>query len=73
MGWTPEMQRDFIKLDLGPALHGSGLQDIKLMILDDQRLFLPHWAKIVGRVCTDSSLLFCLLGNIVNLLHCLLL
>lgn len=48
MGWTPEMQRDFIKLDLGPALHSNGLQGVKLMILDDQRLFLPHWANIVG-------------------------
>ncbi|XP_025078036.1 glucosylceramidase-like [Pomacea canaliculata] len=43
MGWTPETQRDFIKLDLGPALHANGFQDIKLMILDDDRLFLPEW------------------------------
>ena len=48
MGWTPEMQRDFVKLDLGPALHSNGLQHVQLMIMDDQRLFLPYWAKVVS-------------------------
>lgn len=47
MGWTAEMQRDFIVEDLGPALKQNGYGDVKLMILDDQRLFLPHWADIV--------------------------
>ncbi|XP_076102150.1 lysosomal acid glucosylceramidase-like [Mytilus galloprovincialis] len=47
MGWTPQQQRDFIKLDLGPALHQGGYKDVKLMVLDDQRLLLPYWADIV--------------------------
>lgn len=47
MGWFPEQQRDFIKLDLGPALHSSGHGDVKLMVLDDQRLLLPYWADTI--------------------------
>ncbi|KAL8563546.1 hypothetical protein ACOMHN_060862 [Nucella lapillus] len=47
MGWTPQMQRDFVKLDLGPTLHSNGLQDVRLMIMDDQRLLLPYWARII--------------------------
>ena len=47
MGWTPVQQRDFIALDLGPALEKNGLQHIKLMILDDARVLLPYWAEQV--------------------------
>ena len=46
-GWTPDQQRDFIAKDLGPALHAHGYQDIKLMMLDDQRLLLAYWADTV--------------------------
>ncbi|XP_076443700.1 lysosomal acid glucosylceramidase-like [Babylonia areolata] len=47
MGWTPQTQRDFVKLDLGPALHTNNLKDVQLMIMDDQRLLLPYWANII--------------------------
>jgi glucosylceramidase len=47
LGWTPELQRDFIGEDLGPALEAAGFGHVKLMILDDQRAFLPYWADIV--------------------------
>lgn len=47
LGWTPELQRDFIAKDLGPALEANGFGDVKLMILDDQRVFLPYWADVV--------------------------
>ncbi|XP_051901585.1 lysosomal acid glucosylceramidase [Pristis pectinata] len=47
LGYTPELQRDFIALDLGPALHNSAHKNVKLMMLDDQRLLLPYWAKVV--------------------------
>lgn len=47
MGFTPEMYRDFIKMDLGPALEKAGYGKVKLMMLDDQRLFLIDWAKVV--------------------------
>ena len=46
-GFTAEMQRDFIKSDLGPALSDSKYSYLKLMILDDQRIFLPTFANIV--------------------------
>lgn len=44
--FTAAHQRDFVVRDLGPALarsrHGT-----RLLILDDQRILLPHWAKVV--------------------------
>ena len=43
MHFSIEMERDFAKLDLGPAMEAAGLSDIKLMILDDQSIFLPEW------------------------------
>lgn len=56
MGFTPEQQRDFIKLDLGPALHNSSFGNIKLMILDDNRLLLPYWAEQVSVLTKHISL-----------------
>lgn len=47
LGFTPEMQRDFIAKDLGPALAENGFSHVKLMILDDVRTFLPYWAEVV--------------------------
>jgi len=46
-GYTPEMQRDFIKNNLGPALHQNGFQNVSIMIMDDNRLMLPSWARAV--------------------------
>ncbi|XP_007525464.1 lysosomal acid glucosylceramidase isoform X1 [Erinaceus europaeus] len=47
LGFTPEHQRDFISRDLGPALANSSHRDVRLLMLDDQRLLLPHWAQVV--------------------------
>ncbi|KAJ8289990.1 hypothetical protein GJAV_G00007490 [Gymnothorax javanicus] len=47
LGFTPETQRDWVSMDLGPALAQSQHQRTQLLILDDQRLLLPHWAKVV--------------------------
>ncbi|KAH9514497.1 hypothetical protein Btru_025447 [Bulinus truncatus] len=47
MGFTPEMQRDFIKFDLGPALQNSSYKNIKLMMLDDIKLFVITWVKTI--------------------------
>ncbi|XP_060062556.1 lysosomal acid glucosylceramidase-like isoform X1 [Ylistrum balloti] len=47
MGWSPETQRDFIAMDLGPAMVQSGFDHVKIMIMDDTRLFLPIWAEEV--------------------------
>ena len=49
MGWNPTQQRDFIALDLGPALQKNGFDDVKLMILDDARFLLPYWAEQVRK------------------------
>lgn len=48
MFFNAETQRDFIKKHLGPTLQKSELgKDVALIILDDQRFFLPHWADVV--------------------------
>ncbi|NWI18143.1 GLCM Glucosylceramidase, partial [Crypturellus soui] len=48
LGFTAEQQRDFIARDLGPALANSSHRGVRLIILDDNRLHLPHWAKVVS-------------------------
>lgn len=49
LGFTPELQRDFIKLDLGPALEsaGYGPNTTQLMIFDDQRSKIHIWADTI--------------------------
>ncbi|KAH7962396.1 hypothetical protein HPB52_015885 [Rhipicephalus sanguineus] len=49
LGFTVNNQRDFVKLDLGPALAeaGYGVDKLQLMILDDNRIVLPHWTDVV--------------------------
>ncbi|KAJ6657020.1 hypothetical protein lerEdw1_003021 [Lerista edwardsae] len=47
LGFTAEQQRDFIAEDLGPALANSSHKNIRLIILDDNRINLPYWAKVV--------------------------
>ncbi|NXY51700.1 GLCM Glucosylceramidase, partial [Ceuthmochares aereus] len=44
--FTAAQQRDFIVCDLGPALARSSHRT-QLIILDDQRIHLPLWAKVV--------------------------
>ncbi|NWU49941.1 GLCM Glucosylceramidase, partial [Dromas ardeola] len=46
IAFTAEQQRDFVVRDLGPALARSPHRT-RLIILDDQRIHLPHWAKAV--------------------------
>ncbi|XP_056142438.1 lysosomal acid glucosylceramidase isoform X2 [Lampris incognitus] len=46
MGFTPEEQRDWVAMDLGPAVHTSAHAHTHILILDDNRLLLPHWAKV---------------------------
>ena len=48
LAFTPSQQRDFIKTCLGPALKASvATRNLKLMMLDDQRAYLPDWVKTV--------------------------
>ncbi|XP_069957548.1 lysosomal acid glucosylceramidase isoform X2 [Cherax quadricarinatus] len=51
MGWTPAQQTAWVGEHLGPTLRAHGYHDLKLMILDDQRIELPLWAE---EVLTDS-------------------
>ncbi|NXJ70415.1 GLCM Glucosylceramidase, partial [Rostratula benghalensis] len=46
IAFTAVQQRDFVVRDLGPALARSPHRT-RLIILDDQRIHLPHWAKAV--------------------------
>lgn len=49
MLFSPENERDFVKLHLGPMVQSSSHSNVKIIMLDDQRLFLPFWAeKILG-------------------------
>ncbi|XP_067942869.1 putative glucosylceramidase 4 [Watersipora subatra] len=47
LGFTAEMQRDFIISDLGPALHAGGYADLNLMVFDDSVLEVSSWAKTI--------------------------
>lgn len=47
LAFTPQIQRDFIKRDLGPALTDAGYGNLKLMMLDDHRLGIRYWASVV--------------------------
>ena len=44
MGFTAETERDFVNKDLGPTLAQFGYSDVKLMMLDDARIFVQPWA-----------------------------
>ena len=47
MGFIGSTERDFVKKDLGPALAKSGYDNVKLMILDDNRLTLSRFTEEV--------------------------
>lgn len=52
MCFPPDKHRDFLKMNLGPALQkaGYGIEKLKLMILDDLRVFLPNWVEVVRKL-----------------------
>lgn len=64
MLFSPENERDFVKFHLGPMAQNSSYKDVKIIMLDDQRLFLPFWAQKVSQF----------VGNILNCIehsaHC---
>ncbi|KHN81497.1 Glucosylceramidase [Toxocara canis] len=48
MFFSSESERNFVRNHLGPTLKNSTLgKDIALMVMDDQRYFLPHWADVI--------------------------
>ncbi|MCU0332770.1 MAG: hypothetical protein MUC75_05370 [Ignavibacteriaceae bacterium] len=46
MHFTPETQNEFIKKYLGPKLFENGFKDVKLLIYDQNRDGLEHWAEV---------------------------
>ncbi len=55
MGFTPETQAAFILENLVPTLRKNGFEYIKIMILDDQRLFLETWPEAVFNYSPDAQ------------------
>lgn len=47
MHFTPETQNEFIKKYLGPKLNENGFKDVKLLIYDQNRDGLEHWADVI--------------------------
>lgn len=47
MGWSPEDHAQFIGQNLGPTLTAKGFEGLKIMMLDDQRTYLPLWSQTV--------------------------
>ena len=47
MGWNATTQAVWIADHYGPTLEASAHADVKLMILDDQRILAPRWANEV--------------------------
>lgn len=50
-------QAEWVGKNLGPALDHAGLGHLKVMVLDDNRIFLPKW---VDNVSYSDDLLECL-------------
>ncbi|GAB4179486.1 MAG: glycoside hydrolase family 30 protein [Calditrichia bacterium] len=47
MHFTPESQNEFIKYHLGPKLKSSNHPDTKLLIYDQNRDGMEHWADVI--------------------------
>lgn len=58
MAFTPEAQRDFIKLALGPRL-AQDHPDVRIIMLDDERKRLPEWTTTVGPCPSAAPLVEC--------------
>ncbi|KAJ8897274.1 hypothetical protein PR048_002620 [Dryococelus australis] len=58
MGWTPEEMLQYLVENLCPALTANGYGDLKMMLLDDNRNYVPEWIKILK----NDSLRACVNG-----------
>ena len=47
MHFTPETQRDFIRDHLGPKLRAGGFEAVKVLIYDQNRDGMQHWADVI--------------------------
>ena len=55
MHFSAESQNDFIKHHLGPALHESNYDDVKLLIYDHNREQLEYWANVIYNDAESSK------------------
>ena len=58
MHFSAESQNDFIKHYLGPALHRSNNNDVKLLMYDHNREELEHWAQVLYNDDETSKYLY---------------
>lgn len=54
MGWSAEDQALFVGYHLGPTLANKGFGDVKIMVVDDQRTFMPTWPVTVRQMILKS-------------------
>jgi glucosylceramidase len=47
MNFTPETQSEFVQKHLGPGLRAGGFADMKLLIFDQNRDGMEHWADVL--------------------------
>nr|CAD7572404.1 unnamed protein product [Timema californicum] len=47
MGWTADLQLEWVVGNLAPTLEENDYSDLELMILDDQRFFLTDWVDTI--------------------------
>lgn len=48
VGWTLRGMASWIKYNLGPTIRNSSHREIKIIMLDDQRFFLPWFPNFVN-------------------------
>ncbi|MFT6904289.1 MAG: glucosylceramidase [Oleiphilaceae bacterium] len=47
MNFSAESENDFVKNHLGPSLHASGHEQVKILVFDHNRDELEHWADTI--------------------------
>lgn len=56
MCWTAEQMRDWVVHDLKPSLQAYGYGHVKLLIMDDNRDEIPHWAEVFNDTDARNSI-----------------
>ena len=58
MHFSAKSQNDFIKQHLGPALHQSNNDEVKLLMYDHNRDHLEHWAQVLYNDADTSRYIY---------------
>jgi len=56
MGWTPMSHREWIGDHMGPRLKASEHNNTLLFAIDDQRIVLPWWMKMVSETYYNNTI-----------------